>query len=96
MILSMSQEFAQNQLAHRQDFFAGGHISIGVYVTRLAGLGMAPLWRDLGPLNGWDERFKARAAYATGVTQWGDHSSAHRPHYAAEAFPVIETLWEFA
>lgn len=71
-------------------------ISMGVYVTRLIGLGMAPLWGDLGQLNDWHERFKARPSYATGVSKWGDHSSAQRRHYAAAAFPMIKTLWESA
>ncbi len=71
-------------------------ISMGVYVTRLADLGMATLWSDLGRLNDWHERFKSRPSYASGVERWGDHSSALRQASAAAAFPVIKTLWEAA
>jgi glutathione S-transferase len=71
-------------------------ITIGVYVTRLAGLGMAPLWESLSGLRDWYDRFTARPAYVAGVHDWGDHSSAHREEHAAAAFPVIKTLWESA
>ena len=78
------------------DSYSLADISIGVYVTRLAGLDMAPLWADLSGLNDWHDRFTARPAYAAGVHDWGDHSSAHRKEHAAAAFPVIKTLWESA
>ncbi len=76
--------------------FSLADISIGVYVTRLTGLGMAPLWEDLADLNDWYERFRSRPSYATGVEQWGDHSSTERRRYAADAFSVIESLWATA
>ncbi len=76
--------------------FSLADISMGVYVTRLDGLGMAPLWGDLGRLIDWHQRFKSRPSYAAGVEDWGDHSSAQRDRYAARAFPVIKTLWEAA
>ena len=71
-------------------------ISMAVYVTRLGGLGMAPLWEDLGHLIEWHERFKARPSYAAGVTQWGDRSSAQRVQDADDAFPTIKALWDAA
>ncbi len=73
--------------------FSLADITIGVYVTRLTGLGMAPLWGDLADLNDWHERFRSRPSYAAGVERWGDHSSAERRQYAAEAFAVLESLW---
>ena len=76
--------------------FSLADISMGVYVTRLTGLGMAPLWGELADLNDWHERFSSRPSYAAGVEQWGDHSSAERHQYAAEAFAVIESLWAAA
>lgn len=76
--------------------FSLADISIGVYVTRLSGLGMAPLWGDLVELNDWHERFRSRPSYAAGVERWGDQSSAERRRFAAEAFAVIESLWEAA
>ena len=76
--------------------FSLADISIGVYVTRLSGLGMAPLWGNLDRLIDWHERFKTRPSYAAGVEQWGDHSSAQRVQCAAKAFPAIKALWETA
>jgi glutathione S-transferase len=76
--------------------FSLAEFSMGVYVTRLDGLGMAPLWGDLGRLIDWHQRFKSRLSYAAGVEDWGDHSSAQRDRCAARAFPVIKTLWEAA
>lgn len=71
-------------------------ITIGTYVTRLSGLGMAQLWQDLGHLNDWHNRFMIRPAYTAGVTDWGDHSSACREEYALAAFPVMKVFWDNA
>ena len=76
------------------DEFSLADISMGVYVTRLAGLGMAPLWHDLGHLADWHQRFRERPSYQEAVLAWGDRSSAERQAAAEAAFPAIKTLWE--
>ena len=76
--------------------FSLADISHGVYVTRLAGFDMAPLWDNLQHLNAWHLRFKARPSYAEGVERWGDDTSSKRGKYAADAFPTIRSLWEAA
>lgn len=87
-----------NALATRKwlagDTFSLADISQGVYVTRLAGFNMAPLWTDLQHLNDWHARFQARPSYAEGVKNWGDNTSAKRAKYAADAFPTLKALWE--
>lgn len=75
------------------DTFSLADISHGVYVTRMAGFGMAPMWSDWTHLNDWHERFKARASYADGVTQWGDDTTSKRKQYAEDAFPTLKSLW---
>lgn len=76
--------------------FSLADISHGVYVTRLAGFNMAPLWADLAYLNAWHARFESRPSFTEGVRQWGDDTSDRRSKYAADAFPVIKSLWEAA
>jgi len=71
-------------------------ISMGVYVTRLTGLGMASLWDDFEQLNEWHERFKQRPSYQLAVREWGDRSSAERSRLVELAFPAIKSLWEAA
>ena len=78
------------------DLFSLADISHGVYVTRMAGFNMAPLWAELEHLNDWHVRFKARTSYAEGVKRWGDDISEKRAKYAADAFPTIKSLWEAA
>ncbi len=78
------------------DEFSLADISMGVYVTRLAGLGMAPLWSDLGHLVEWHKRFCERPSYQEAVESWGDRSSAERRAAADAAFPVIKALWDAA
>jgi len=76
--------------------FSLADISLGVYVTRIRGLGMASLWSHLSRLNDWYRRFESRPSFAQGVTRWGDASSVERERDAAEAFPAIEALWRAA
>jgi glutathione S-transferase len=76
--------------------FTLADISMGVYVTRLAGLGMAPLWSELGWLVAWHKRFCERPSYQEAVLDWGDRSSAERQAAAEAAYPVIEQLWDAA
>ena len=76
------------------DTFSLADISHGVYVSRMAGFDMAPLWAELTHLNDWHARLKARPSYAEGVTRWGDDTSAKRAKYAADAFPTLESLWK--
>jgi len=71
-------------------------ITIGTYVTRLSGLGMASLWQDFSHLNDWYDRFTARPAYTAGVTVWGDSSSAQREKQAKAAFATMEALWDIS
>lgn len=71
-------------------------ISHGVYVTRMAGFNMSELWQGLTHLTDWHDRFKARPSYAAGVTDWGDNTTSKRKQYAADAFPVLESLWKAA
>lgn len=78
------------------DIFSLADISHGVYVGRMAGFNMAPLWAGLEHLNDWHARFKARPSYAEGVKRWGDDTSDKRAKYAADAFPTIKSLWEAA
>lgn len=78
------------------DHFSLADISHGVYVNRMAGFDMAPLWDDLAHLNDWFERFRARPSFAEGVTRWGDDTSPKRTRYSTEAFPTIKRLWEAA
>jgi len=78
------------------DTFSLADISLGVYVTRMAGFNMAQLWVDLENLNAWHARFKARPSYAEGVERWGDDTSSKRAKYAADAFPTIKSLWQAA
>ncbi len=87
-------------LANREwlagDTYSIADISHGVYVTRMAGFDMAPLWADHEHLNDWHARFKARPSYDAGVTQWGDDTSKKRAKFSADAFPTLEALWEAA
>lgn len=76
--------------------FSLADISHGVYVTRMAGFDMETLWQHLNHLIDWHERFKARPSYKAGVTDWGDNTSPKRRKFAAEAFPVLESLWNAA
>ncbi|MGI9257952.1 MAG: glutathione S-transferase family protein [Gammaproteobacteria bacterium] len=90
-----------NEALAEQEWLAGeafslADISMGVYVTRLAGLGMAPLWSDLGHLVDWHKRFRERPSYQEAVESWGDRSSEERRAAAEAAFPVIKTLWDAA
>ena len=75
------------------DTFSLADISHGVYVTRMAGFGMAPLWADWTNLTDWHARFMARPSYDAGVTQWGDDTTSKRKQYAEEAFPKLKSLW---
>ena len=89
-----------NALADRQwltgDTYSLADISHGVYVGRMAGFDMAPLWADLEHLNDWHTRFKARPSFEEGVARWGNETSAKRARFAADAFPTIKRLWEAA
>jgi len=90
-----------NDALAEHDWLAGeqfslADISMGVYVTRLAGLGMAPLWQDLDHLIDWHERFRNRPSYQEAVEAWGDRSSDERRAAAEAAFPVVKTLWDAA
>lgn len=76
--------------------FSLADISHGVYVGRMAGFDMAPLWADLEHFVDWHARFKARPSFEAGVTSWGDDTSPERAKYAADAFPTLKTLWEEA
>lgn len=78
------------------DTYSLADISHGVYVGRMAGFNMAPLWGDLEHLNEWHARFKARPSFEEGVTRWGDDTSPERARFAADAFPVLEALWHAA
>ncbi len=78
------------------DEFSLADISMGVYVTRLAGLGMAPLWSELGQLVDWHERFCKRPSYREAVEKWGDRSSAERRAASEAAYSAIKTLWDAA
>ena len=78
------------------DTYSLADISHGVYVGRMAGFDMAPLWADLEHLNDWHARFKARPSFKEGVTSWGDDTSPQRAKFAADAFPVLEALWHAA
>jgi glutathione S-transferase len=78
------------------DTYSLADISHGVYVGRMAGFNMAPLWADLEHLNDWHARFKARPSFAEGVTRWGDDTSPKRAKFAADAFPKLEALWHAA
>lgn len=78
------------------DVYSLADISHGVYVTRLAGFNMAPLWSDLQYLTEWHTRFKSRPSYTAGVSDWGDGTSNKRAKYAADAFPTLKALWETA
>ena len=78
------------------DTYSLADISHGVYVTRMGGFNMDTLWEGLTNLTEWHDRFKARPSYAAGVTDWGDNTSPKRKKYAAEAFPVLESLWQAA
>ena len=71
------------------DTFSLADISHGVYVTRMAGFDMAPLWADLTHLIDWHARFKARPSYEEGVMRWGDDTSPKRKKFAADAFPTL-------
>ena len=71
-------------------------ISHGVYVGRMAGFDMAPLWSHLERFIDWYERFKARPSFAEGVTNWGDDTTSKRKEYSAAAFPKLKELWEAA
>ncbi|HEY5623071.1 MAG TPA: glutathione S-transferase family protein [Gammaproteobacteria bacterium] len=84
-----------------KDWLAGSSysladISMGVYVTRLTGLGMQPLWSNLSALVEWHERFRSRPAYAEAVEAWGDRSSGQRIAAADAAFETMQALWEAA
>jgi len=87
-------------LADRQwlagDTYSLADISHGVYVGRMAGFNMAPLWDALEHFNDWHARFKARPSFAAGVTSWGDDTSDKRKQYSADAYPVLKRLWEAA
>ena len=76
--------------------FSLADISLGVYVTRLESFQMAPLWGDLHHLNAWHGRFIARPSYATGVTEWGDKTTAKRKSHGIEAFEKVSELWNAA
>ena len=78
------------------DVFSLADISHGVYVERMAGFNMAPLWVGLEHLGDWHARFKARPSFAEGVKRWGDDTSAKRAGYAADAFATLKSLWEAA
>ena len=73
--------------------FSLADISHGVYVTRMAGFGMAPLLAELTNLTDWHARFTSRPSYAEGVTQWGDDTTSKRKQYAEDAFPTLSSLW---
>ena len=76
--------------------FSLADISLGVYVTRLNSFQMAPLWGDLHHLNAWYGRFIARPSYSTGVTEWGDKTTAKRESHGIEAFEKVSELWNAA
>lgn len=76
------------------DVFSLADISHGVYVTRMAGFNMAPLWSDLQYLTEWHTRFRNRPSYTAGVSDWGDDTSSKRASYAADAFPTLKALWK--
>ena len=78
------------------DTYSLADISHGVYVGRMAGFDMAPLWSHLEHFIDWHERFKARPSFFEGVTNWGDDTSEKRARYSAEAFPTLKRLWEDA
>ena len=78
------------------DTFSLADISMGVYVTRLAGLGMAPLWSDFRHLVQWHKRFCERPSYREAVASWGDRSSEERRAAAEAAFPAVKALWDAA
>jgi len=76
--------------------FSLADISHGVYVTRMAGFDMAPLWSDLKHLRRWHAQFEDRPSFAEGVRRWGDNTSKKRAKFAADAFPKIKSLWQAA
>lgn len=78
------------------DAYSLADISHGVYVTRMAGFNMAPLWADLKYLTEWHARFQNRPSYAAGVRDWGDDTSSKRAQYSDDAFPTLKALWEAA
>jgi glutathione S-transferase len=78
------------------DSYSLADISHGVYVGRMAGFNMAPLWSHLEYFVNWHARFKARPSFAAGVTDWGDDTSTKRAQYSADAFPTLKSLWEAA
>ena len=90
-----------NDALASREWLAGGSYSLadishGVYVGRMAGFDMAPLWSHLKHFIDWHERFKARPSFVEGVTNWGDDTSEKRARYSAEAFPTLQRLWEDA
>lgn len=68
-------------------------ISLGVYVTRLMSFQMGELWAGFEYLNSWHGRFMARAAYAEGVTKWGDVTTENRIKHGQAALPKIREIW---
>ncbi len=62
----------------------------------MAGFNMNTAWAGLTDLTEWHGSFTARTFYAAGVTDWGDNTSPKRKKYAADAFPVLESLWRAA
>ncbi len=71
-------------------------VSHGVYIGRMAGFDMAPLWSHLVHFVDWYERFRSRPSFVAGVTNWGDDTTDKRKKYSADAFPKLKELWEAA
>jgi glutathione S-transferase len=106
-LLPLAVAYFKNHFRHMNDALANhqwlagdsyslADISHGVYVGRMAGFDMAPLWDDLEYLNDWHARFKARPSFAEGVSRWGDDTSAKRAKFSADANPTLAKLWEAA
>lgn len=68
-------------------------IALVVYVRRLESFMMAPLWSELGHLDGWYRRIEARPAYQRAVVSWGDVTEEKRKVHGIAAFPKMEELW---
>jgi glutathione S-transferase len=71
-------------------------LALVVYVDRLAGLLMAPLWESLKHFNDWHGRIKARPSFAEAVTKWHDTGATGRNEHAVAAFPRVKQIWDAA
>jgi len=71
-------------------------LALVVYVDRLAGLRMAPLWESLKHFNDWHGRIKARPSFAEAVTKWHDTGATGRNEHAVAAFPRVKQIWDAA